>query len=1362
MASIYYLGLDIGTNSVGYAVTDEYYQLIKKKREPVIGVHTFEEGKQAAERRAFRTARRRIDRRQQRVALLNELFALEIGKKDPRFFIRRSESRMYRDETQDAYPVFNDPGFTDKEYYRRYPTIHHLIADLMQSDEARDVRLVYLACAWLVANRGHFLFDISADHIDQLLDFDRVYRDFTTFMADEERNYPLPWPDSVTGQQILAILCMNAGVKRKQDAFKAEIFQGKALPKKREENEPYCRKFVVDLLCGAKVKPEDIFQTGAYPETESITLTMADEEFVRILGELDEEDGELLRKLRALQDCALLITAQQGKASLSEAKIAVYEQHRADLAGLKKLVRKYLPKDYKEIFRKGGKELKNYTAYSLNVKSCREPGDIRKASVEDFSDYLSKKLKNIQPRSEDLAFYEDIMARLETHTFLPKQKTTDNRVIPQQLYRYELETILNHAENYLPLLKKKDESGLTVREKIISIFDFRIPYYVGPLKKFSTNSNAWMVRRAGAEGKIYPWNFKSMVDFDASENAFIRRMTNKCTYLAGEDVLPAKSLLYSKYTVLNEINNLKINEQPIPVEIKQRIYRELFEQLPRVTLKKITDWFRANGLTTAEDRISGVDIKINASLSSYHSFRRLLGSGQLSEADAERIIERAAFSEDKQRMNRWLEAEYPALAENDRVYICRLNLKEFGRLSAKLLTGIYEINPRTGEAMSILDALWNTNENLMQLLSERHSYRKQIEEQNREYYAGHASSLSQRLDEMALSNAVKRPILRTLDICADVVKAMGCPPEKIFIEMARGAAPEQAGRRTQTRKQQLEALYKSIKTTEARQLEKELQSMGAMADNRLQSDVLFLYYLQMGKCAYTGKPIDLARLADGTYNKDHIYPRAFVKDDSVINNLVLVDSGVNGSKTNQYPVSEEIRSRMESTWRVWKELGLMSEEKYRRLTRSHAFTEEEKWSFINRQLVETRQSTKAVAQLLQEKYPKSRMVYVKAGLVSEFRQKFDLIKSRQVNDLHHAKDAYLNIVVGNVYDSRFSKNWFNVNENYSLKVETIFTRPVRCGKNTVWQGEPDIAKVKTILQRNAIHLTRYAFCRKGGLFDQMPLKKAEGLVPLKAGLDPAKYGGYNKATASFFSLVKYSIGKKTDVIFMPVELMVAEQYQTDETFALDYAKKTISAICGKPVITAELLLGLRPIKINTILSLDGLHMAINGKSGGGSQLILSLAEPLVVGREQETYIKALESFAEKKKENKNLLPDAEHDHITAEKNLILYDILLGKMENRPYNLCPGNMAEVLKNGRARFEEAETAEQIGCLLNIVSWFSAASGGCDLSTVGGSKRAGAKYPQSTLSSWKKKYKDVRIRNVSASGIYTDSSENLLNHL
>lgn len=94
-ANAYWLGLDIGTDSVGYAVTDTNYSLLKFKGEPMWGTSLFEATNECAKRRAHRVNRRRIDRRQQRVALLSDLFAKEIAKIDPQFFIRRQESALH-------------------------------------------------------------------------------------------------------------------------------------------------------------------------------------------------------------------------------------------------------------------------------------------------------------------------------------------------------------------------------------------------------------------------------------------------------------------------------------------------------------------------------------------------------------------------------------------------------------------------------------------------------------------------------------------------------------------------------------------------------------------------------------------------------------------------------------------------------------------------------------------------------------------------------------------------------------------------------------------------------------------------------------------------------------------------------------------------------------------------------------------------------------------------------------------------------------------------------------------------------------------------------------------------------------------
>lgn len=656
--------------------------------------------------------------------------------------------------------------------------------------------------------------------------------------------------------------------------------------------------------------------------------------------------------------------------------------------------------------------------------------------------------------------------------------------------------------------------------------------------------------------------------------------------------------------------------------------------------------------------------------------------------------------------------------------------------------------------------MWETNENLMQLLSDRYQYKAAVEQMAWEYYDTHPKSLSERLSEMYVSTAVRRPILRALDITDDVVKAFGAPPKKIFVEMARGGMPEQKGKRTKTRKQQLQELYQKIDTEDVRLLEKELDAMGEMADNRLQSDALFLYYLQLGKSAYSGKPIELSRLASGDYNVDHIYPQSLVKDDSILNNKVLVLSTENGEKSDAL-VPREWQTKMRGFWSYLRDQGLMTDEKYRRLTRTVPFTDDEKQSFINRQLVETRQSTKVVAELLKERCPDTEIVYVKSGIVSEFRQEFDIVKCRALNDLHHAKDAYLNVVVGNVYHERFSKQWFSLDQKYNIQVKKIFTAPVVCGKDAVWNGQGDLSRVKKIAAKNTIHLTRYAFCRKGGLFDQQPRKAAQGLIPLKKDMPTVIYGGYRGATASFFLLTRCTAQMKPVRAIIPVALEYAEKVMRSQSYALSYAQEMLEKMKGCAVADVAILLNGRPLKINTTFLADGLRLSLRG-STGKNQLSVALQTPLILSDEITAYLKAITAFAEKKKKNPLINPDQTHDGISSSDNLLLYQELAKKLKTQPFGRMPANQATTVENGELTFKNLEIEQQVSVLENLITLFSGSTATCDLTLIGGKGAVGNKTLSCFLENWKKNFSDVRIIDSSPSGLHETVSENLLDLL
>ena len=1384
----YYIGLDIGTDSIGYAAADESYRLLKYKGEPVWGSHIIEEANLKTERRQHRTERRRLDRRQQRVTLIREIFAKEIAKIDPDFYKREEESALLAEDASTSKGLFTDIGYTDKKYHKSYPTIHHLINELMTDAAPHDVRLVYLACAWLVAHRGHFLSEVSLDNVESVVDFKTVYDNLTDYFAFEIGCEPA-W-DNADPDEIEKIL-----VKKIKSTSKINELNNLLFGKKKPETEitdafPFSRPGIIKLLCGKDCSAKDLFGKEEYAEIKSLKLD--DDELDSNLSELGD-DAELVLRLKAVYDCVTLHDVLGENKFISAAKVEAYEQHKRDLAGLKKFIKKYAPEKYNEIFRKVDKSTANYSAYSGNIKSDKD-ADWKKATPEAFCAYILKIVRNITPDAEDKAFFDDMVARLQkdVNTFMPKQVNGDNRVIPYQLYYVELKKILENAEKYLPFLSETDEEGYLTKDKILSVFTFRIPYYVGPLN--ASSPYAWIKRKAG---RITPWNFSEMVDGNESEQGFINKLIGVCSYLPGEKVLPKQSLLYQRFTVLNEINNITINGLRISPEIKQLIYNDVFKKNKKVSVKKIKDSLRQNTqLKDDVETIAGIDISIKSSLSSYISFRRLLESGTLNETDVEKIIKVSTYMESRPRFKAWLEGEYPNLSDNDVKYITSLKFKDFGRLSEKFLCGIIGGCKDTGEASSIIDALWNTNKNLMELLSDDYTYSDAIKRYSDNYYmANGAKSLDERMDDMYLSNAVRRPIYRVLDIVSDIVKAEGKAPNKIFVEMARGAKPdEKKGQRKTSRYDTLKDLYKNIDTDDVRRLEQELEKMGDEANSRLQSEKLFLYFLQLGKCMYSGEKIILSDLmtSDKRYDIDHIYPQSKVKDDSLFNNKVLVKSELNHQKGDRYPVPEGIRKNMSGMWKKLLDGGLITEEKYRRLTRKTGFTDDEAWGFINRQMVETRQSTKAVATLLKEYYPDTEIVYVKAGLVSEFRHekklwkailpeeerhlddsqiepwKTELWKSRTVNDLHHAKDAYLNIVAGNVYHEKCTKQWYLLNkDNYSINLTSLYSlTPYTAGGRKIWDGVNSLETVWKTVHKNAVHYTIYPFSRKGGLFDQNPLKKNADLTPLKNNgeiyLDPEKYGGYNKPTATFFVLVKYYFGKKSDVMLMPVDLAIAEKYKSDSQFRFDYAKIQLGRILNKTIDKVEFPLGDRIIKVKTMIELDGYRMCITGKGSGGKVVMLSSMTPLCLAPEWEFYVKKLETLNEKKKNNLNMVYMEKYDVVSTEKNIELYDILTDKLLNTVFKKRPGNPCDDLADGKEKFVAQDVFTQTACLLQIIGIFGRINNGFDLTAIDEAPKAAISKLSTNLSNWKKYYSDVRIIDTTASGLFEHRSCNLLDLL
>lgn len=1359
MLKDYYVGLDIGTSSVGWAVTDESYNVLKFNRKKMWGVRLFDEAKTAEERRTFRGARRRFDRKKERINLLQDFFDEEIAKVDPNFFLRLDNSDLYMEDKDDKlkskYTLFNDKDFKDKDFHKKYPTIHHLLMDLIEDDSKKDIRLVYLACHYLLKNRGHFIFEGQKfDNngsinfsINKLLVHLHDYYDIDIEINSEDM------------KKLITILSdKTLGKNTKKKELKSIIGDTKFL------------KAISAIMIGSKQNLADLFEN---PEDfddsiiESVEFSKAD--YDNNYSKLELALGDkiaLVNILKEIYDSSILENllkeadkSKDGNKYISSAFVKKYDRHGTDLKEFKSLIRKYNKAAYTNIFR-SEKSTENYVAYTKSSISNNKRVKADKfADQETFYNFIKKHLQTLKDNinkaggnQSDLETVENMLEDVEFKNFMPKIKSSDNGVIPYQLKLMELNKILENQSKHHKFLNASDEYG-SVCDKIASIMEFRIPYYVGPLNPES--KYAWIKKHK--DSKIKPWNFKDVVDLDSSREEFIDNLIGRCTYLKDEKVLPKASLLYNEYMVLNELNNLKLNDLPISEEMKKKIFDQLFKTRKKVTLKAVANLLKKEFNINGEILLSGTDGDFKQGFNSYNDFKAIVGDKVDSDDYREKIEEIikliVLYGDDKSYLQKKIKAGYGKYFTDSEIKkMAGLNYKDWGRLSKKLLAGLEGTNKNTGESGTIIHFMREYNLNLMELMSAGFTFTEEIQKLNP---VDDRKLTYDMVDELYLSPSVKRMLWQSLRIVDEIRNIMGNDPEKIFIEMARGK--EEIKARKESRKNQLSDFYKKGKKDFIKEIGEErynylLSEIEREEESRFKWDNLYLYYTQLGRCMYSLEPIDISELSSqNIYDQDHIYPKSKIYDDS-IENRVLVKKDLNSKKGNSYPIPDEVLNKnCYAYWKMLYDKGLIGQKKYTRLTRRTPFIDDELVQFIERQIVETRQATKETANLLKIICKDSEIVYSKAENASRFRQEFDIVKCRTVNDLHHMHDAYINIVVGNVYSTKFTKDPMNFVKKQekarSYNLENMFRYDVNRGGYTAWIADDEkgtvknatIKRVKKELEGTNYRVTRMTYIRSGELFDQKLLRKGKGQVPQKENSkksDIGKYGGYNKASSAYFILVEAGGKNSRKKTLETIPILIYNKFKYGDKEAVNrYLQENLGL--ENPKILVD------KIKINSLIKVDGFYYNITGKSK--SRVSVSGFVQLILSNKQEKTIKKMEKFLTKKKDNQNIKVSL-MDNIKEEELIDLYLTLSYKLNNEIYSNKKNNQAAKIEQSLDSFKSLDIEEKIMILSQILIIFQCTNNGCDLRSIGLSKTAGV-----VLISKKINYQEIKLINQSITGLF-----------
>ena len=1022
---------------------------------------------------------------------------------------------------------------------------------LADSSEKADLRLVYLALAHMIKFRGHFLIEgeLNAENTD----VQKIFSDFV-------RVYDRTFDDSH-----LSEITVDA----------ASILTEKISKSRRLENlikyYPTEKKNtlfgnLIALALGLQPNFKMNFKLSEDAKLQ-FSKDSYNEDLEELLGKIGDDYADLFTSAKNLYDAILLsgiltVDDNSTKAPLSASMIKRYAEHHEDLEKLKEFIKANKSELYHDIFKD---ETKNgYAGYIENgVKQ------------DEFYKYLKNTLSKI-------AGSDYFLDKIEREDFLRKQRTFDNGSIPHQIHLQEMHAILRRQGDYYPFLKEN-------QDRIEKILTFRIPYYVGPLARKDSRFS-WAEYHS--DEKITPWNFDKVIDKEKSAEKFITRMTLNDLYLPEEKVLPKHSHVYETYVVYNELTKIKyVNEQGkdsfFDSNMKQEIFDHVFKENRKVTKEKLLNYLNKEFPEYRIKDLIGLDKEnksFNASLGTYHDLKKILDKAflddKVNEEVIEDIIKTLTLFEDKDMIHERLQKYSDIFTADQLKKLERRHYTGWGRLSYKLINGIRnKENNKT-----ILDYLiddGSANRNFMQLINDDTLPFKQIIQKSQ--VVGDVDDIEAVVHDLPGSPAIKKGILQSVKIVDELVKVMGDNPDNIVIEMARENQTTNRGRSQS--QQRLKKLQNSLKELGSNILNEEKPSYieDKVENSHLQNDQLFLYYIQNGKDMYTGDELDIDHLSD--YDIDHIIPQAFIKDDS-IDNRVLTSSAKNRGKSDDVPSLDIVRARKAEWVRLYKS-GLISKRKFDNLTKAErgGLTEADKAGFIKRQLVETRQITKHVAQILDARFNTEsdendkvirdvKVITLKSNLVSQFRKDFEFYKVREINDYHHAHDAYLNAVVGTALLKKYPKlasefvygeykkydvhkliakssddhsemgkataKYFfysNLMNFFKTKVKyadgRVFERPdieTNADGEIAWNKQIDFEKVRKVLSYPQVNIVKKVETQTGGFSKESILPKGDSdkLIPRKtkkAYWDTKKYGGFDSPTVAYSVFVVADVEK---------------------------------------------------------------------------------------------------------------------------------------------------------------------------------------------------------------------------------------------
>lgn len=556
-----------------------------------------------------------------------------------------------------------------------------------------------------------------------------------------------------------------------------------------------------------------------------------------------------------------------------------------------------------------------------------------------------------------------------------------------QDYEKEVVAILNNQNQYY------EEVNQEFIDEYLSLLNSRRMYYDGPgSEKSPTPYGQFFYDESGKLQHI----------------GMIEKMKGKCTFFPNENRIAKMSYIADLFNMLNDLNNITFNGENLSTEDKKYLISEYVDKGNNLTPSKLIKYLKNHYEDVEEATVSGfrIDLKnkkdILTEFKGYNLIKKYSEAYNLptiiyeDKILVDEIIEILTSYKDYENRTSKLTDLLSEYVDSDNCTKIINVLKEDTEFK-----GYHSLSRVAIE--SIIDDLWTTNYNQMQLFTEKGFFDRKttaIKGKNIKFD-----------DEAILSPVAKRAHREAIKIINKIREEYG-ELDGIVIEMAR----EKNSDEQKEIEKKLQKNQGDFEKYLAQQFDtKDLKSLKLSSK---QMTALKLLQQQDNKCIYTHKPITPYDIKDKFYlfEIDHIVPISVSFDDS-LNNKVLCYAKANQDKGQRTPFQYYSLGECEITYSVFKAEALrLYKGNKRKLAnlleeRDIKYNPEIRKEFINRNLVDTRYAARSLMLTLKDYFKandiNTKVYSIRGGFTSAFRKAAGIKKDRDESYRHHAVDALI-------------------------------------------------------------------------------------------------------------------------------------------------------------------------------------------------------------------------------------------------------------------------------------------------------------------------------------------------------------------